>query len=332
MTEPVLSVTDLSVTYRRGEGSVRAVRDVGFEVGRGEVLGLLGESGSGKSTIAMAIMRLLTSSAVVEGSIRLEGTELTTLSPGRIRAVRWARASMVFQGALHALNPVQRIGDQVAEALLIHRLADRAQAQARTAELLERVGLPARRARDYPHELSGGQKQRMMIAMALACEPALVIADEPTTALDVVVQAQVLRLLKSLQADTGLAMVFITHDLSVLAEVADRLAVLHVGEIVEQGPARALFETPAHPYTRALAESFPEIGDPRHRRAPVGLAGDPPDPASLPAGCPFHPRCPSAMAVCAEQVPAWTPLGADRGAACLRHQPDVMVTAEAARC
>ena len=221
------------------------------------------------------------------------------MRPGRLRAVRWTELAIVFQGALHTLNPVQRVGSQIAEAIRLHSKDSRGGAASkRVGELLELVGLPARRARDYPHQLSGGQRQRVLIALALACDPRLLIADEPTTALDVMVQAQVLRLLEDLQERFGLAVVFITHDLSTLAAVCRRLAVMYAGRIVEQGPSEAVFEDPAHPYTRGLAAAFPVIGDRAFRMNPSGLPGDPPDPRELPSGCPFHPRCPAALEVC----------------------------------
>jgi peptide/nickel transport system ATP-binding protein len=294
----VLSVRDLHVTYGTKGGEVPAVRGVDFDIDKGHVLGLAGESGCGKSTIAGAILRLHSPKTQIDGQILLDGQDVLSLKPGRLRALRWTGASIIFQGALHAMNPVRRIGDQIVEAITVHRLAGEREARVRTAELLEQVGLPTRRIDDFPHELSGGQKQRVMIAMALACNPSLVIADEPTTALDVMVQAQVLQLLKGLQRELGLAMLFITHDLSVLVEVADRMAIMYAGLIVEEGPAERVFHEPAHPYTKALAGAFPEIGDTLFRRKPSGLGGDPPDPQHIPTGCPFHPRCPEAIAVC----------------------------------
>ena len=313
----VLSLRDLRVTYRTKGGDVPAVRGVDIEIDRGQVLGLAGESGCGKSTVAGAILRLHSAKTLVEGEIMLDGNDVLSLKPGKLRAVRWTGASIIFQGALHALNPVRRIGDQIVEAITVHKLAGEREARVRTAELLEQVGLPARRIDDYPHELSGGQKQRVMIAMALACNPSLVIADEPTTALDVMVQAQVLQLLKSLQRELGLAMLFITHDLSVLVEVADRIAIMYAGLIIEEGPAEAVFREPAHPYTKALAGAFPEIGDTRFRGKPSGLGGDPPDPQHIPTGCPFHPRCPEAIAACPSLDVALWNAGADRRAACI---------------
>jgi peptide/nickel transport system ATP-binding protein len=313
----VLLLDDLRITYHTAGGGVPAVQGVDMTVRTGEVVGLAGESGCGKSTIAAAILRLLPPKTKIEGSIVLDGEDITDMKPGRLRAVRWTGASIIFQGAMHALNPVKRIGDQIAEAITVHQQAGEKEARVRVGALLEQVGLPTRRMQDYPHELSGGQKQRVMIAMALACSPSLVIADEPTTALDVMVQAQVLRLMKELQRDLGLSMIFITHDLSVLVETSDRLAIMYAGKIVEEGPAETVFHSPQHPYTEALAAAFPEIGDQRFRGKPMGLGGDPPDPADVPPGCSFHPRCPKAFDDCTSIVPELYPAGEGRRAACL---------------
>ena len=318
---PLLSVRDLHVTYGTHAGAIPAVRGVDFDLGVGETLGLAGESGCGKSSLAGALLRLLPRGAQVTGSVLLDGEDVLAMRPGRLRAVRWTELAIVFQGALHTLNPVQRVGRQMGEAIRLHSPEVRsAVVSARVGELLELVGLPARRAQDYPHQLSGGQRQRVLIGLALACEPRLLIADEPTTALDVMVQAQVLRLLEDLQQRLGLAVVFITHDLSTLAAVCKRIAVMYAGRIVEEGPSHEVFEAPAHPYTRALAAAFPVIGDPAFRMAPSGLAGDPPDPRELPSGCPFRPRCAAAVDVCASvDVELW-PAGAGRRAACV-HVP-----------
>ena len=312
MSPPLLDVRDLSVTYRSTRGPVPAVRGVSLRLDAGETLGLAGESGSGKSTMTMALLRLVPVGTEVTGSVTLAGEDVLAMKPGRLRAVRWAEAAVVFQGAQHVLNPVQRIGRQIQEAVETHRGTNK------VSDLLEQVGIPRWRNDAYPHELSGGQKQRVMIAMALACDPQLLIADEPTTALDVMVQAQVLQLLADLQRDRGLAMIFITHDLSVLSTVADRLAVMYAGRLVETGPAKPMLRGAKHPYTKALAAAFPTIGDLASRLAPSGLAGDPPDPAAVPSGCTFHPRCPIATQECAtaevdlrEISPGWE-------AACLK--------------
>jgi peptide/nickel transport system ATP-binding protein len=322
----LLEVRDLHVTYASRGGPVPAVRGVSLDVAAGDTLGLAGESGCGKSSLAGAMLRLLPKGTTVTGEVRLDGEDVLTMRPGRLRAVRWTDMAIVFQGALHTLNPVQRVGRQIGEAIELHSpLRGRAVA-ARVGELLELVGLPARRARDYPHQLSGGQRQRVLIGLALACEPRLLIADEPTTALDVMVQAQVLRLLADLRERLGLALVFITHDLSTLAAVCDRIAVMYAGRVVEHGPSADVLGAPAHPYTRALAAAFPEIGDPAFRMAPAGVPGDPPDPRELPSGCPFHPRCAAAVGVCPSVSPDLWDAGPGRAAACV-HAPGAPVVA-----
>ena len=261
----LLEWRDVTVDYAVGTESVPAVRGVTLSVERGEVLGIAGESGCGKSTLAATVLRLLPDSARVGGSVLLDGDDVLTMKWGRMRAVRWSEAAIVFQGALHSLNPVKRIGDQLAEPIRLHRSVPDGQVDARVKELLQQVGLPASRARAYAHQLSGGQRQRVMIAMALACAPDLIIADEPTTALDVMVQAQVLDLLTSLVRDLGMGMVLISHDLGVLGTTCDRVAVMYAGEVVEQGPALQVFDHPQHEHTRALAAAFPRIGDPEAR-------------------------------------------------------------------
>ncbi|MFF4173943.1 ABC transporter ATP-binding protein [Streptomyces sp. NPDC001744] len=313
----LLDVRGLRVTYGTGAAAVPAVRGVDLTLEAGTRLGVAGESGCGKSTLALALLRLLPASARLEGEILLDGEDVLAMSWGRLRAVRWAGASIVFQGAMHSLNPVRRIGDQIAEPMLVHGLATPAAARERVGALLEQVGLPAARAAAHPHELSGGQRQRVMIAMALACGPRLIVADEPTTALDVMIQAQILRLIEGLVTERSLGLLMISHDLAVLADTCDRLAVMYAGRIVEEGPARAVYEAAAHPYGRALSSAFPRIGDPASRRAPRGLPGDPPDPAALPDGCVFRPRCPVALDACAETDQELREAGAGRRAACV---------------
>ena len=294
----LLELRDLHVTYRGERGDVPAVRGVNLSLDEGDTVGLAGESGCGKSTIAAAVLRLLPKRTQVRGQVLLGGEDVYSMKPGRLRAVRWTGAAIVFQGALHSLNPVKKVGWQIQEAVLLHTKASPKAARNRAQDLLVRVGIPADRMDDYPHQLSGGQRQRVLIALALACDPQVLIADEPTTALDVMVQAQVLSLLEELQREKALALLFITHDLSVLTSTCRRLAVMYAGRIVEEGPSDALFTSPNHPYSRALAEAFPTIGDPASRMRPKGLAGDPPDPSALPTGCPFHPRCAVATAMC----------------------------------
>ncbi|KAA6219955.1 ABC transporter ATP-binding protein [Streptomyces filamentosus] len=313
----LLEIRDLRVTYGSGAAAVPAVRGVDLTLEAGTKLGVAGESGCGKSTLALALLRLLPRTARTEGEILLDGEDVLTMTWGRLRAVRWAGASIVFQGAMHSLNAVRRIGDQIAEPLLVHGRATPAEARERVAALLGQVGLPAARAAAYPHELSGGQRQRVMIAMALACEPRLIVADEPTTALDVMIQAQILRLIERLVAEESIGLMMISHDLAVLADTCDRLAVMYAGRIVEEGPAAEVYRAAAHPYGRALSSAFPRIGDPASRRAPRGLPGDPPDPAALPDGCAFHPRCPVAVAECAGEDQVLRTAGAGHRAACL---------------
>ncbi|MEU7006708.1 ABC transporter ATP-binding protein [Streptomyces sp. NPDC046332] len=313
----LLEVRNLTVTYGSGASAVPAVRGVDLTLAAGQKLGVAGESGCGKSTMALALLRLLPASARLTGQILLDGEDVLAMKWGRLRAVRWAGASIVFQGAMHSLNAVQRIGDQIAEPLLVHGRPTPAEARKRVGELLEHVGLPTARAAAYPHELSGGQRQRVMIAMALACDPRLIVADEPTTALDVMIQAQILRLIERLVADDGISLLMISHDLAVLADTCDRLAVMYAGRVVEEGPAREVYDAAEHPYGRALSSAFPRIGDPASRRAPRGLPGDPPDPADLPGGCAFHPRCPAAVEVCGEQDQELREAGAGRRAACV---------------
>ena len=314
----LLAIRDLHVTYSTDEGALPAVRGVDLDVARGQIVGLAGESGCGKSTLASTVLRLQPANATVTGEVLFDGHDVLTMRWGELRAVRWAGASIVFQGALHSLNPVHRIGAQIAEPIRIHLPGlDDDRIKARVAELLEQVGLDPERARAYPHQLSGGQKQRVMIAMALACDPQLVVADEPTTALDVMVQAQVLNVLSELVRERAVGMMMISHDLSVLADLCDRITVMYAGRVVEEGPADGVFVSPLHPYAAALSAAFPRVGDPAARFAPAGLPGDPPDPRRLTQGCSFAPRCPRAADVCLPAEPELTSYG-DRAAACVR--------------
>jgi peptide/nickel transport system ATP-binding protein len=318
-THPLLDIRDLSVAYPTSEGPLPAVREVDLVVRAGEVVGVAGESGCGKSTIASTVLRLQPKDATVSGEVLVSGEDVLTMKWGQLRALRWAEAAIVFQGALHSLNPVKRVEHQIAEPIRLHEpdLPDE-QVTERVAQLLEQVGLPRARSRAYPHQLSGGQKQRVMIAMALACRPSLIIADEPTTALDVMVQAQILDLLSGLVRDLGVGMMIISHDLSVLADLCDRVLVMYAGRVVETGTAKQIFSDPQHPYTQALSAAFPRIGDHAARFAPAGLAGDPPDPRELPQGCSFAPRCPRAAEVCLVAEPPLIELEGQRAAACVR--------------
>ena len=315
---PVLEMRDVFLTYNPPEGPVPAVRGVNLTVAPGEVLGVAGESGCGKSTLISTVLRLFPSNAKVDGEVLVDGENVFDMKWNRMRAVRWGEAAVVFQGALHSLNPIQRIGKQLVEPILLHdKGATEASAMKRVRELLDQVGLPKRHANAYPHQLSGGQKQRVMIALALTCDPKVLLCDEPTTALDVMVQAQILELLKGIARDRAMGMLIISHDLSVLSSNCDRIAIMYAGRVVEQGDALDLFEHPAHPYTRALMGAFPTIGDDDSRYAPSGLAGDPPFPGDLPEGCSFHPRCPRATEECKTVDVQLEPVGAGRLAACI---------------
>jgi peptide/nickel transport system ATP-binding protein len=301
---PLLEVDGLTVRYTRTSGrpDVRAVEDVGFSLERGETLGIVGESGSGKTTLALALLRLLPSSGrVVKGSVRLNGLDLLTQSRQELDRQRWTAVSIAFQGAMNALNPLQPVLAQVAEPLMVHQGLSKQAATSRALDHLARVGIPNERATAYPHELSGGMRQRAVIAMALVCEPELLIADEPGTALDVVVQRQVLELLLSLQREFHLAMIVISHDLSVIEFMTHRCLVMYGGHIVEQGATDELFERPEHPYLQMLVRSFPRLEDDHFDL--VAVADRPVDLARPPQGCIFHPRCPVVMNVCRSEPP-----------------------------
>jgi len=301
--EVLFQVRDLSVGFEMPSGVVTAVEDVSFEVSRGRVLGLVGESGGGKTTTVLGALRLLPPNGrVLGGEVLLDGRDLTRMDDAALRELRWNRVSIVFQGAMNALNPVRTVGSQVVEAIRTHdESINQKTALTQAGELLELVGIPRRRIGSYPHELSGGMRQRSMIALALACGPDLVIADEPTTALDVMTQAQILDLLERLQRELSLAMVIVTHDLGVVNEACHDVAVMYGGKIVEKGPVARVFTEPQHPYTRLLLEAFPTLDDPGRRLA--SIPGAPPLLTAMPAGCRFAPRCPSAFDLCREAEP-----------------------------
>ncbi len=324
--DALLSVEHLTTVFETAWGRVTAVDDVSFVVRRGETLTIVGESGSGKSVTALSILRLLQPPGrVVSGAVWFDGRNLLALDEQGMRGIRGTGISMVFQEPTAALNPVYAVGGQVAEALSVHGLASPRDARARAVELLRTVGLPdpEQRARDYPHQLSGGQLQRVMIAVALACRPPLVIADEPTTALDVTIQAQILDLLRALKAEFGLSLLLITHDFGVVAEMADRVAVMYAGRIVEEGPVRQVFRAATHPYTRGLLASIPAAtgtgtGQPPGAIRLVGIKGAVPDPTNLPPGCAFGPRCPERGPDCDNAAPALLRVSPDQAVACYR--------------
>jgi len=319
---PLLAVDRLRTVFDRPDGrQAAAVDGVSFVVGRGETLGLVGESGSGKSVTALSILRLvLPPGRIVGGRVELDGTNLLDLDERAMRSIRGRRIGYVFQEPMVALNPVYTIGFQIAETLTVHGLARGATARTRAIELLDavRVPDPVRRASEYPHQLSGGLRQRAMIALALAGSPELLIADEPTTALDVTVQAEILDLLRNLRTSFRLSLLLITHDLGVVAEMADRVAVMYAGRIVEQAPLAPLFEAPAHPYTRGLLASLP---DQRQGRRLETIPGVVPDLGALPTGCAFAPRCADRVDRCETEPPDVTPLGAGREVRCVLHEP-----------
>jgi peptide/nickel transport system ATP-binding protein len=298
--EALVELRGLTVDYGVGERYVRAVDGIDLTIHAGEVVGLAGESGCGKTTVANAVMQILRPPAYVAGgSIRFRGEDLVGRKREQLRRYRWQNVSMVFQSAMNALNPVMRVGDQFVDMMRAHQRVSKRAALARAEELLDVVGIDSRRVRAYPHELSGGMRQRVIIAMALALEPELMIMDEPTTALDVVVQREILQQVQELQRTLGFAVLFITHDLSLLVEFADRIAIMYAGEIVESAPSAQLHTNPQHPYTRGLMESFPPLTGPLQRL--VGIPGSPPDLADPPSGCRFHPRCP----LCVPDGPAY---------------------------
>ena len=321
MSDTLLRVSDLVVGFDSGGAVARAVDGVSFEVHRGRTLGIVGESGCGKSVTAFSIMRLLPQphGRILGGRIIFEGSDLATASDVEMRRVRGGRIGMIFQEPLSALNPVQTIGRQISEALLLHKELTKAEALAQSVSLLGKVGIPSPqvRVREYPHQLSGGMRQRVVIAMALACNPSLLIADEPTTALDVTIQAQILELMASLQREMGMAIVLITHDLGVIAQVCDEVVVMYAGQVAERAPVKELFRRPAHPYTRGLLASIPRLSTPSKSRLPT-IEGSVPGLDAMPPGCRFQNRCPHAVARCGEARPPIEEVAPGHAVSCIR--------------
>ena len=298
MNGEFLEIRDLVVNYTSGKSTVHAVNGVSLKLNRGEILGLVGETGAGKTTIAKAILRILPdrSAKVAQGEILLDGQNLLKLPEREMLEIRGKKVSMIFQDPMTALNPVMTVGGQIAEAVQLHEKVDLNQAKQKTCEMLEMVGIPAERYSEYPHQFSGGMKQRVVIAMALACNPELLLADEPTSALDVTIQAQVLEMINDLKRKFNMAMILITHDLGVVAETCEQVAIIYAGQIVEIGSKEELFRHPAHPYTKGLFGSLPNMNSDAKRLSPI--VGMPPDPTCLPEGCAFAPRCPHATDAC----------------------------------
>jgi oligopeptide/dipeptide ABC transporter ATP-binding protein len=316
---PLLELRGLSTHYvsARGARVVRAVDEVSLSLAPGSTLGVVGESGSGKSTLALTILRLLPPAAkITAGEILFEGANLLEKSDREMRHIRGKRIAMILQDPMASLNPLFTIGDQVAESLRVHEGVGRHGAWSRATDLLKavRISAPESRVREYPHQMSGGMRQRIVGAIAISCSPRLLIADEPTTSLDLTIQAQYLNLLRDLQRQHQLALIFITHNLGIVAKMCDQVAVMYAGRVVEWGPVTRIFDAPAHPYTRALLESIPRMGDSRARL--TAIEGQPPDLAAPPPGCAFHPRCPEAMAQCREEAPPETVLGPSHTARC----------------
>ena len=308
--QPLLSVRHLTTEFHLANHQVaRALENVSFDVRPGQTLGLVGESGCGKTTTLMSVMRLLPASGrITEGNIYFKGTDLLTLSERDMRAFRWKEIAIIFQGSMNALNPVMKVGDQISEAILLHNQTEREAAEQRVGELLEMVGIQRLRRNQYPFQYSGGMRQRAMIAMALACSPALLFADEPTTALDVMIQAQVLELLKQIQINLGLTIVLVTHDLGVIAEMCDEVVVMYGGKVAEYGPAELIYNQPQHPYTQRLLKAFPDLNRATEAADSAGqdlvtIPGSPPRLNALPPGCRFNPRCQESVDICTQFAP-----------------------------
>jgi peptide/nickel transport system ATP-binding protein len=315
---PILSIKDLAVRYMSEGDVVHAVNGISLDVKVGSTFGLVGETGAGKTTVAKSIMRILPerSSRIVQGEIFFDGIDILKKSEFEMMKIRGFEISMIFQDPMTALDPVQKIGKQIAEVVKQHNNISDKTAMNRALEMLEMVGIPADRAFEYPHQFSGGMKQRVVIAIALACRPRLLLADEPTTALDVTIQAQVLRMIEKLRQEIGTSMILITHDLGIVAQVCDEVSVMYAGEIVESGSKEDIFDRASHPYTKGLFAALPDIGSRARRLTPI--AGLPPDPVNLPPGCRFHPRCPRREAVCSKEKPAMYRTGTDHFCRCYK--------------
>jgi oligopeptide/dipeptide ABC transporter ATP-binding protein len=321
---PLLELDRLSAHYVTGRGTrvVRAVDEVSLTLRPGETLGVVGESGSGKTTLALTILRLLPPAArIVSGALRFDGEDLLAKSPNEMRRIRGKRIAMILQDPMASLNPLFTVGDQVAEPVRVHEHASRRSARERAGALLRAVRIPAaaQRLREYPHQMSGGMRQRIVGAIAISCEPQLLIADEPTTSLDVTIQAQYLKLLRDIQREHGLALIFITHNLGIVARMCDSVAVMYAGRVIESGPVRQIFNAPAHPYTQALIESIPRLGGGPERL--TAIDGQPPDLATLPRGCSFQARCPRVVDRCREDDPPTVQLSTEHSARCWLAKP-----------
>jgi peptide/nickel transport system ATP-binding protein len=320
VSKPVLDIKNLSIFYETEEGVVKAVEGMNLSLNQGETLGLVGETGAGKTTTALGIMRLIPNppGKIISGEIYYNGKDLVKAKEAELRSIRGNKISMIFQDPMTSLNPVMTVGEQIAEAVQLHQKLDFKASMEKAGQMLEFVGIPKARVADYPHQFSGGMKQRVGIAMALSCNPELLIADEPTTALDVTIQAQVLELMKKLRDEFKTAMVLITHDLGIVAEACDKVAIMYAGKVVEYATVEGLFNNPKHPYTHGLFGSIPSLDEEVERLNPIkGLM---PDPSNPPTGCKFHPRCPKAQEICSKQVPKDTEVGEGHVVACLIYE------------
>jgi peptide/nickel transport system ATP-binding protein len=314
--QTILKIQDLSVEYHTFEGKAKAVNNLNLELGEGESLGLVGETGAGKTTTALSILRLLPQpvSHIVSGEIEFKGKSMLTATKAELQQIRGNKISMIFQNPMTSLNPVFTVGEQIAGIFMQHQDASPKEARKKAGEMLEVVGIPAYRAQEYPHQFSGGMRQRVGIAMALACRPELLIADEPTTALDVTIQAQVLALMNDLKQQFKMSLIMITHNLGIVAEMCDRVAVIYAGSILESGPVESVFTRPSHPYTQGLFGSLPDINSKVDRLQPI--EGMMPNPLNLPSGCSFSPRCPHASPICNKQRPTFTELEKNHFVSC----------------